>query len=84
VVAGSGLRAVREPPQLFVGTVHSCKGAEADVVAVYPDLSSQGWEEMQFRDSEAVDRVFYVAATRAREELILCADRSPRTYRGWA
>ena len=80
VASCHGVAALQEPPRLHVGTVHSVKGSEADVVAVFPDLSVMGWEEMQFRDREAVDRVFYVAASRAREELILCSGNGIRMY----
>lgn len=75
-----GVQALREPPRLYIGTIHSAKGSEADVVAVYPDLSKLGWEEMKFHDREAVSRVFYVAVSRAREELLLCGSNDLRRY----
>lgn len=74
------LRAVRkrgpavldEEPRLFVGTCHSFKGAEADVVIVFPDLSPQGYAQWVTGHRDSIVRLMYVAFTRAREELVLC------------
>jgi DNA helicase II / ATP-dependent DNA helicase PcrA len=63
-----------EEPAVCVGTAHSVKGGERDVVYVLPDLSRTGMEEW-LRPGEgrdAVRRLFYVAFTRARESLVLC------------
>jgi ATP-dependent exoDNAse (exonuclease V) beta subunit len=74
------LRAVRkrgptvldEEPRLFIGTCHSFKGAEADVVIVFPDLSPQGYTQWVTGHRDSIVRLMYVAFTRAREELVLC------------
>ncbi len=61
-------------PRLHVGTIHSFKGAEADVVFLFPDVSTQAWEAYH-RSSvgrDAINRLFYVGMTRARETLVLC------------
>lgn len=61
---------------VVVGTAHSVKGGEADVVVVWPDLSPSGWSEMQtpgWAHRDAIWRLFYVAATRARRELVIGA-----------
>jgi DNA helicase II / ATP-dependent DNA helicase PcrA len=80
-----GPQALRNSPQpvnpgeegwegLIVGTVHSVKGGQADVVYVFPDLSRQaywtGWQNPATRDP--VIRMFYVAFTRARDRLVIC------------
>lgn len=69
-----GAALLRETPRLVVGTAHSVKGGEADRVWVLPDLSRAGMEQWcgggEGRD--AIVRLMYVAATRAREELTLC------------
>ncbi len=78
------LRAVRkrgpavldEEPRLFIGTCHSFKGAEADIVIVFPDLSPQGYTQWVTGHRDSIVRLFYVAFTRAREELILCGAAS--------
>jgi len=67
-----GGQALRQKPRLVVGTIHSVKGGEADVVYVFPDISYQAWQANLTREGQdALVRVFYVAFTRAREELVL-------------
>ena len=74
VVARLGPQALVEEPRVVVGTIHSVKGGEADVVYLFPDLSRAG--DTQYRvtgaSRDSVIRVFYVGATRAREILYLC------------
>jgi len=69
-----GVNVLTEEPKIYVGTIHSFKGAEADAVYVFPDLSPAGEQEwlsgLKKRDS--VVRCFYVAMTRAREKLTFC------------
>jgi DNA helicase-2/ATP-dependent DNA helicase PcrA len=74
-----GAATLRKRPSLVVGTIHSVKGGEADVVYLFPDLSNSGAEEYRQpgdpRDS--VIRQFYVGITRARERLVLCGPCGP-------
>ena len=63
---------VEKTPGLYVGTVHSFKGAEADTVILLPDLSRPWDQAWNGGDRDSVVRLFYVAATRAKETLILC------------
>ena len=61
--------------QLTIGTIHSVKGAEADVVIIFPDLSFRGAQQYSYRSGEGFDQIlrqFYVAVTRTRHTLILC------------
>ena len=78
IVANGGPRALLETPQVVVGTIHSVKGGEADVVVLFPDLSPAGDAQCThggvLRDT--VIRQFYVAATRARERLYICGRAS--------
>lgn len=72
-----GAQALRERPRLTIGTIHSVKGGEADVVYLMPDLSQAGyyggWNEgIDSPNKASIFRQFYVGATRAREHLILC------------
>jgi DNA helicase-2/ATP-dependent DNA helicase PcrA len=73
-----GPRALLEPPQVIVGTIHSVKGGEADVVFLFPDLSDSGLTAYRRHGppKDAVIRTFYVGMTRAREVLYLCAPES--------
>lgn len=68
-----GGKALREEPNLILGTVHSVKGGESDSVYVWPDLSRQGyttgWYLRPSRDPTI--RLFYVAFTRAKQKLTL-------------
>lgn len=72
VLETSGPEAIIRPPGLYVGTIHSFKGGEADSVFVLPDLSPSGIREWCSGDSDGIVRMFYVAMTRARESLYLC------------
>lgn len=77
LVAAIGPKAIQEPPRVFVGTIHSFKGAEADTTAVFPDLSMAGFRQWTAGEGSARDevvRTFYVAMTRARRRLIVCAN----------
>lgn len=64
-----------ESPTVIVGSVHSVKGGEADCVVIFPDVSPAGYDEMD-TDRDATIRQFYVAMTRAKDELILCRPAS--------
>ena len=66
-----GVDALRQEPRIIVGTIHSVKGGEADVVYLAPDLSPAGWQEWMSGRSRAIHRTFYVGLTRARESLRL-------------
>lgn len=65
---------------VFIGTIHSFKGAEADVVYLIPDLSSaamRNWVSPKSKERDGIYRNFYVALTRAKEGVYLMnpADR---------
>ena len=79
VAAACGPRALIDPPKVVVGTIHSVKGGQADVVYLFPDLSQAGDAQYQ-RDGaprDSVIRTFYVGITRARETLYICQPRNP-------
>jgi len=63
-------------PHIRLGSVHSAKGMEADVV-VLSTTTTRRIDEAQFCDSDIYDeerRVEYVGVTRARHDLIVCDD----------
>jgi DNA helicase II / ATP-dependent DNA helicase PcrA len=74
VAAKHGAHALIDVPRVIVGTIHSVKGGEADVVYLFPDTSHAA--DAQYQRSgqprDAIIRVFYVGATRARETLYIC------------
>lgn len=85
VYKAGGRQAVVQNPQITVGTIHSVKGGEADVVYLFPDLSIAGGREWgsRGRGRESVRRLYYVGATRAKETLILCGASSAGTEKVW-
>lgn len=42
ITARRGPRALLETPKVVVGTIHSVKGGQADVVYLFPDISQAG------------------------------------------
>lgn len=74
-----GASRLLDEPKVIVGTIHSLKGSQADVVYLFPDLSSAGMENWNRPgpDREGVRRAFYVGITRAYETLVLCQRSSP-------
>lgn len=72
-----GAAALAEKPRIVVGTVHSVKGAAADVVYVSPDISAAAARGLGLQDGrDDIIRTFYVAMTRARQELRILAPTS--------
>jgi superfamily I DNA/RNA helicase len=74
VALRGGVEALTSTPRVIVGTGHSVKGGEADVVFLFPDLSASGvrqWEGPR-KDRDTVIRLGYVMMTRARETLVIC------------
>lgn len=69
LVREHGFDVLRRPPRLTVGTIHSVKGGEADVVYLAPDLSRTAYWHGWHHGGAARDhiiRTFYVGLTRAR------------------
>lgn len=83
IAAVRGPQALVDAPRVVVGTIHSVKGGEADVVYLFPDLSREGdaayQQAGQPRDS--VIRQFYVGMTRARKTLYICQQESGMAVR---
>jgi superfamily I DNA/RNA helicase len=71
----SGQESVFEYPQVVLSTIHSVKGASADRVFVFPDLSPAFYEQYMMgstEEREAIQMMMYVAVTRTRDTLVLC------------
>ncbi len=78
VLRKRGLCALAQKPGVIIGTIHSVKGGEADVVILFPDLSPVSMNAYigGSEDRDDVVRQFYVGMTRARKTLILCSPGS--------
>lgn len=77
VLSKFGAEAIEKEPQIQIGTIHSVKGGEADVVYLFPDVSRLGYQSIQTpRGKASTIRQFYVGMTRARETLILAGASS--------
>lgn len=78
IYKAGGSEALSADPKIVIGTIHSVKGGEADCVFLWPDISMAAKSELFLGTKEPIvsnwdtmHRVFYVAATRAREELYI-------------
>jgi len=71
-----------DSPKVVVGTIHSVKGGEADVVYLFPDLSRPGDAQHQKMGPprESVVRLFYVGMALARHTLYICQPETPRAF----
>lgn len=79
VVENYGEDAVINQPRVFIGTIHSFKGSEANIVYIFPDLSRMGfaeWSKGEGDSQNSIVRMFYVAMTRAIEEVWVCRNSS--------
>ena len=68
-----GMEGIEEEPLIQIGTIHSVKGAESDVVILFPDVSYVA--DIEMRTDAGMDsalRLFYVGMTRAKHVLFLC------------
>lgn len=79
IVQKYGTATLKLEPRVYVGTIHSFKGAEADVVFVYPDVSSIAFRQWGVggRVRDPIVRQFYVAITRAKEHVFCCNPATP-------
>jgi superfamily I DNA/RNA helicase len=68
-----GPAALVDEPLCTVGTIHSVKGAEADVVYLSPSLSPAGHSEWMRsrRGRDATRRLMYVGLTRAKQTCVV-------------
>jgi len=78
IVKKQGFKRLKELPTVIVGSIHSVKGGEADIVYLFPDLSQKAAESfLSAKGKNAIYRTFYVGMTRAKEKLVLCNSSGP-------
>ncbi len=65
---------------VVISTIHATKGKEADNVVILPDITETTYKAM-LKDMDNEHRVFYVAATRARENLYIMTPLTKRFYK---
>ena len=66
-------------PQVIINTIHGVKGGEADNVLVLCDMAYKTFAEYEL-NPEDEHRVFFVAASRAKQKLCLVPPRSKYFY----
>lgn len=69
----------RLEPTVRFNTMHTAKGAEADVVVVDTEMSPRTYKHY-LEDPDSEWRCFYVGVTRAKRKLILKSAKSDRYY----
>jgi len=68
-------------PKVYIGTIHSVKGGEADNVVVLDEMSKGSYRSLERGPrTDEEHRVAYVAATRAKENLIIHRTMQERHY----
>jgi superfamily I DNA/RNA helicase len=74
VLRRGGAAALKNKPQIVIGTIHSVKGAQTDVTYLFPDLSRAGFQQWSAGGEKrnAVIRSAYVGSTRSRKSLVIC------------
>ena len=63
-----------------INTIHGTKGREADNVVILPDITDITYKAM-LNDPDNEHRVFYVAATRAKQNLYIHTPITARFYK---
>ena len=66
-----------DKPRIVISTIHQSKGGEADNVALATDMGRLSWENSH---TDEENRVWYVAVTRAKENLYIMRPRGLRYY----
>ena len=65
---GLGEEDITKKPRIKISTIHGAKGGESDNVLLATDMNLKTYNAYQ-KDSDDEQRVFYVGATRAKDEL---------------
>lgn len=68
-----------KPPRINISTIHGSKGGEADHVVLLTDMAYSTWDATSL-NTDSENRVWYVAATRAKESLNIIMPRGRYFY----
>jgi len=66
-----------DKPRITISTIHQSKGGEADNVVLVTDMGKLSWDNL---GTDEENRVWYVALTRAKENLYLVQPRGLRYF----
>jgi len=77
---GLGNEDITKPPRIKISTIHAAKGGECDNVLLTTDINIKSYTAYQ-KDSDDEQRVFYVGATRAKEELHVLLPQTTMHFR---
>lgn len=66
-------------PRITMNTIHSAKGGECENVAVFQDMSLRTYRAFE-QDPASEARTFYVAVTRAKENLFIVEPQGPNYF----
>lgn len=72
---------LRRRPRIRISTIHASKGGEADHVVLLTEMAWRTYREMEFGGQDDEARVWYVAATRAKQQLTVVGSTSRNYYR---
>lgn len=68
-----------DSPNIYIGTIHSVKGGEADNVLLRTDMTYKTSQDFDMKQDNE-HRVFYVGVTRARENLYILEPQTNTSY----
>ena len=77
---GLGNEDITKEPRIKISTIHSAKGGECNNVLLATDMNMKTYKSYQ-EDSDDEQRVFYVGATRAKEELHVLLPQTTMHFR---
>ena len=77
---GLGDEDITKDPRIKISTIHAAKGGECDNVLLTTDMNIKTYTSYQ-KDSDDEQRVFYVGATRAKEELHVLLPQTTMYFR---
>lgn len=71
---------ITQAPRIRLSTIHGAKGGEADKVVLFLDVADRSYQYMRDGGMEDEARVFYVGATRARQELHIVRPKTRKFF----
>lgn len=69
---------LNKEPNIKISTIHQAKGGESDNVIVFSDVSQNTYNEINNEDEH---RVWYVAVSRSKKNLIIVTDQTNQFYK---